>query len=315
MTLSEKFWNFFDSITRTESFTVGNHRLILNGRATIGPNFHYLVGMLIALSFLVLTVLEVLSNRLIVQIIFLVLVKIEFLLLLSVACTEPGIVPRKSLPQSVAATTNNSTPPGSIESIVNGVKIDRKWCYTCNLYRPSRGKHCALCNCCVDKFDHHCVWMSNCIAERNYRKFFLFIFNSFFMSLFVLASIAFGSSDEIFETWKSWLVLLLSFSIALLTGNLFLYHLKLILRGSTSYETMKSNNESVNPFSLGDWRMNLNAFLSRQTDPSQMLSAANSRKRTTNNVKNEDETITLTNTTNEFGEADEEIEGNNSSIP
>ena len=78
---------------------------------------------------------------------------------------------------------------------------------------------------------------------------------------------------------------------------------------------MKSNNESVNPFSLGDWRTNLNAFLSRQTDPSQMLISSNSRKRTTNNVRNEDETITLTNTTNEFGVADEEIEGNNSSIP
>ncbi len=302
------FWNVFDSISRTKSFTIGNHRLILNGRATIGPNFPYLLCMMVALGFLVLVILDVFANRIISQIIFLVFVKIEYMLLIGVGCTEPGIVPRRSGSDSSSSpTTHSANPAPSIETIVNGVKIDRKWCYTCNLYRPSRGKHCALCNCCIDKFDHHCVWLSNCIAERNYRKFFFLISNSMCLSLFVLVSLTLGS----FEGWKAWLALLASFVLSLITGNLFIYHLKLILRGSTSYEITKGNlgNES-NPFSLGDWRVNLNAFLTRPTDPSQVAIIDTTTPTTKqSNWKRsharEDEMTTLT--TNEFGVEDSGI--------
>lgn len=283
-----RFWDLFDTLTRTKSFAIGNHRLILNGRATIGPNFIYLCGMFACLGLLVFLILDVFSNRIITQIIFLVLVKIEYLLLAGVGCTEPGIVPRKT-----ALSAESVTPAPSIETIVNGVKIDRKWCYTCNLYRPSRGKHCALCNCCIDKFDHHCVWLSNCIAERNYRKFFFLISNSMIMSLFVLISLSLGSG---FEGWKPWVALLLSFSLSLLTGNLFIYHLKLILRGSTSYETVRGSLGESNPFSLGDWRVNLNAFLSRPTDPSQVaVEDKPTNWKRSRGAKEEEEITTLTN--------------------
>ncbi|GJN38936.1 hypothetical protein PR202_gb28018 [Eleusine coracana subsp. coracana] len=56
------------------------------------------------------------------------------------------------------------------------------------IVRPVRSKHCSTCDRCVEQFDHHCPWVSNCIGKKNKWEFFMFL------TLEVLAMIITGSA-------------------------------------------------------------------------------------------------------------------------
>lgn len=68
--------------------------------------------------------------------------------------------------------------PGSFEP--------SSFCSACLVRRPLRSKHCAVCNYCVARFDHHCPWVANCIGAKNHKHFIGFLASLIIMCMQLL---------------------------------------------------------------------------------------------------------------------------------
>jgi hypothetical protein len=57
-------------------------------------------------------------------------------------------------------------------------------CPECKLIRSARSRHCAICNQCVERFDHHCPWINNCVGAHNHNAFLSFLLSIWFKIAF-----------------------------------------------------------------------------------------------------------------------------------
>merc|ERR1712190_135218 len=48
-------------------------------------------------------------------------------------------------------------------------------CVVCRATRQMRSHHCKECGRCVERLDHHCPWIDNCVGIGNQRSFYCFI--------------------------------------------------------------------------------------------------------------------------------------------
>ena len=81
--------------------------------------------------------------------------------------------------------TANRMDPGYVKStcdfnelleIGNDRCIDlENFCFYCKLIKSTRTFHCMVCGKCVEKFDHHCVYINNCLGYRNHKYFMFFL--------------------------------------------------------------------------------------------------------------------------------------------
>ncbi|KAL0919227.1 hypothetical protein M5K25_011309 [Dendrobium thyrsiflorum] len=203
------------------------------------------------------------------------LADLGFLLLTS--SRDPGIIPRNTQSLDSSEVSDVNTPsiewingrtprmrfPPTKEVIVNGFAVKLKFCETCLLFRPPRTSHCSICNNCVQKFDHHCPWVGQCIGLRNYRFFLLFISTSTFLCVYVFTL----SLANIFQERKNYhnstmklilgeiisvILMLYTFLAVWFVGGLTVFHLYLIYTNQTTYENFRYRfDKNNNPFDKG----------------------------------------------------------------
>ncbi|GAB4847696.1 Protein S-acyltransferase 8 [Ancistrocladus abbreviatus] len=278
----------------------GNNTFLFHGRLIFGPDARSLIVtcLLIVLpvaifcTFIAKNLLHEFPEYyagyaiLVVAIVFTIYVLV---LLLCTSARDPGIIPRNSHPPEEEFCYESSTPLGVVdrptpfprtkEVIVNGMPVKVKYCETCMLYRPPRCSHCSICNNCVEKFDHHCPWVGQCIGMRNYRCFFMFISSATLLCIFVFIMSAWYIKllmDDYGTVWRAMKkspasVVLMAYCFISLwfVGGLTGFHLYLIGTNQTTYENFRyraDNRRSV--YDQGCWNNFFEVFCTK-TKPSE----------------------------------------------
>lgn len=270
----------------------GSNTFLLAGRLIFGPDVRSLAVTIFLIVAPAVIFCVLVAGRLLHQFpdynsgIAVVVVAVIFtiyvlVLLLLTSGRDPGIIPRNPHPPeldddeyatSSADWVGGQTPrlrlPRVKDVLVNGHTVKIKYCDTCMLYRPPRCSHCSICNNCVERFDHHCPWVGQCIGQRNYRFFFMFVSSTTLLCIYVFAFSALlikflmdGDSDggNTSTVWKamakspaSVVLMIYTFIAVWFVGGLTIFHLYLISTNQTTYENFRYRYDNrMNPYNLG----------------------------------------------------------------
>ncbi|XP_044491892.1 probable protein S-acyltransferase 7 isoform X3 [Mangifera indica] len=178
-------------VVRTYQAWKGSNIFLLQGRLIFGPDVRYLfltiflivVPVTIFCVFVARKLMDDFPHDLGISIMVIVVAftLFDLILLLLTSGRDPGMIPRNAHPPELEGYEVNTevgpgqTPqlqlPRTKDVVVNGIVVKIKYCDTCRLYRPPRCSHCSICNNCVEKFDHHCPWVGQCIGLSTYENF------------------------------------------------------------------------------------------------------------------------------------------------
>ncbi|XP_046692504.1 palmitoyltransferase ZDHHC14 [Silurus meridionalis] len=215
-------------------------------------------------------------------------------MLLRASFSDPGVLPRATPDEAAdverqidaangVSGASSRPPPRTREVLINGQTVKLKYCFTCKIFRPPRASHCSLCDNCVDRFDHHCPWVGNCVGKRNYRFFYLFILSLSFLTIFIFAFVIThvilrsnraGFLSTLKDSPASVLEVVVCFfsiwSIVGLSG----FHTYLISSNLTTNEDIKGSwsskrsKDNFNPYTYGSILTNCCAALCSPLPPS-----------------------------------------------
>lgn len=200
---------------------------------------------------------------------FAIIIIFHFLLIMllwsyfTVVSKDPGSVPenwRAVLPEEALETGSSLNDRSDCVVATDG--LDRRaFCNHCENGKPPRCHHCSVCQRCVLKMDHHCVWVVNCVGARNYKFFLLFLLYTFmvttmdtlvllpsFINFFGKAKNHSSSPGDLAVIFLAF-VLNLAFALSLLC--FLVMHASLVSSNTTSIEVYEKKGAARWKYDLG----------------------------------------------------------------
>ena len=258
---------------------IGNNKFICNNKIILGNKYYNMI-----ISFILITIPTILfisimfkinnSSTISLAITAIILYIPIIIFLLKAGCSDPGLVERNN---EYAFYDNRKSV---IKMNIKGHIINLNYCYTCFHFRPPRTSHCAECDNCVEKFDHHCLWMGTCVGKRNYKFFYYLI--SFVTMLCILSFISCAyyiiNYFKIYynkDKSKNILTIIISLCIVGFIAimfliffliKLFFLHSYLIYNGLTFYEYVKKKyfvTLGIKPYSRGCFKNFVNRIFKK----------------------------------------------------
>ncbi|CAG9330227.1 unnamed protein product [Blepharisma stoltei] len=150
--------------------------------------------------------------------------------------------------QGLILTKSDPSVSIPIENIDKSPDAVNYLCTICKNYVTETSKHCGSCDRCVDRFDHHCKWLNNCIGKHNYKQFIILIvlleINLSILIVFEISIIdkwkthGLNKSKEIVQTDVSFIIadIIINASILLFNGYLIGFHIFLKFKKMTTYD-------------------------------------------------------------------------------
>lgn len=210
--------------------------------------------------------------------------------LLSLIFRDPGIVPKSVFFREhlnpVKGQYREKAPPMVIEIPTRTFPVRCKYCEACGVYRAPRVTHCSACDCCMERFDHHCPWLGTCVGRRNYSIFLVFMFS---LTISTLGMIGVGIAHLALYTLDQYTndslntaiqtTLRDNIPVAILVGigvlfmwfivGLFAYHCYLAANAMTTYEHIRGAFDVLgNPYDSGSWIKNICKIFALENRPS-----------------------------------------------
>ncbi|XP_071722702.1 probable protein S-acyltransferase 7 [Rutidosis leptorrhynchoides] len=268
---------------RTYKAWKGSNIFLFGGRFIFGPDarsiffsiFLIVAPVVVFCVFVARKLMDDFPNNwgISIMVVAVVITFLDIVFLLITSGRDPGIIPRNSQPPepesyegSIEMLPGQTPPlrlPRTKELIINGIQVKIKYCDTCMLYRPPRCSHCSICNNCVQKFDHHCPWVGQCIGQRNYRFFFMFIFCATLICIYVhgfcWVYVKRIMDSEDISIWKALIktpasiaLIIYTFVCVWFVGGLTVFHSYLISTNQSTYENFRYRYErGTNPYDKG----------------------------------------------------------------
>ncbi|KAG6769026.1 hypothetical protein POTOM_024641 [Populus tomentosa] len=262
----------------------GSNRFFCGGRLILGPDVAsiFLTTLLIAapaIAFCIKVYYKIVDEGSVnarwypVLVVGSILTLLNLVFLFLTSFQNPGIVCRNTRPTESDETGGaNTSPmewisgrtpylrlPRTKDVMVNGHTVKVKYCDTCLLYRPPRASHCSICNNCVQRFDHHCPWVGQCIGIRSYRFFFMFISTATILCLYIFGFSWIFILNGKRNVWKTAthdilddFLMVYCFITIWFVGGLTAFHSYLICTNQTTYENFRyPYDKKENPYNRG----------------------------------------------------------------